>query len=193
MMKQVTVTGEGLKKMKEELDYLKNVRRKEVSDAIGVARSFGDLSENSEYDEAKNEQAKVEAEIAELEDNIKHAVVLDETKVKSNMVNVGSVVKLRNLSNNMEFTYTIVGSTEADPMAGRISDLSPIGRAIIGTKKGDKVKVERDIQKFPVLPHYLLFPYQSSLLHKRTLILFFQVAYNHKTFFPYFLTCHAFF
>ena len=101
MMKQVTVTGEGLKKMKEELDYLKNVRRKEVSDAIGVARSFGDLSENSEYDEAKNEQAKVEAEIAELEDNIKHAVVLDETKVKSNMVNVGSVVKLRNLSNNM--------------------------------------------------------------------------------------------
>ena len=71
MMKQVTVTGEGLKKMKEELDYLKNVRRKEVSDAIGVARSFGDLSENSEYDEAKNEQAKVEAEIAELEDNIK--------------------------------------------------------------------------------------------------------------------------
>ncbi len=93
MMKQVTVTGEGLKKMKEELDYLKNVRRKEVSDAIGVARSFGDLSENSEYDEAKNEQAKVEAEIAELEDNIKHAVVLDETKVKSNMVNVGSIVK----------------------------------------------------------------------------------------------------
>lgn len=142
MMKQVTVTGEGLKKMKEELDYLKNVRRKEVSDAIGVARSFGDLSENSEYDEAKNEQAKVEAEIAELEDNIKHAVVLDETKVKSNMVNVGSIMKLRNLSNGMEFTYTIVGSTEADPMAGRISDLSPIGRAIIGTKKGDKVKVE---------------------------------------------------
>ena len=125
MMKQVTVTGEGLKKMKEELDYLKNVRRKEVSDAIGVARSFGDLSENSEYDEAKNEQAKVEAEIAELEDNIKHAVVLDEQKVKSNMVNVGSIVKLRNLSNGMEFTYTIVGSTEADPMAAALFRIYP--------------------------------------------------------------------
>lgn len=90
----------------------------------------------------KNEQAKVEAEIAELEDNIKHAVVLDETKVKSNMVNVGSVVKLRNFQITWSLLIPLLGSTEADPMAGRISDLSPIGRAIIGTKKGDKVKVE---------------------------------------------------
>ncbi len=141
-MKQVTVTDEGLKKMQEELDYLKNVKRKEVSDAIGVARSFGDLSENSEYDEAKNEQAKVEAQIAELEDNIKHAVVIDETQVKGNLVNVGSTVKLRNSSTGAELTYTIVGSTEADPLEGKISDMSPIGKAIIGTKKGDKVKVE---------------------------------------------------
>lgn len=141
-MKQVTVTDEGLKKMQEELDYLKNVKRKEVSDAIGVARSFGDLSENSEYDEAKNEQAKVEAQIAELEDNIKHAVVIDETQVKGNLVNVGSTVKLCNSSTGAELTYTIVGSTEADPLEGKISDMSPIGKAIIGTKKGDKVKVE---------------------------------------------------
>ena len=136
------LTKMDLKKMQEELDYLKNVKRKEVSDAIGVARSFGDLSENSEYDEAKNEQAKVEAQIAELEDNIKHAVVIDETQVKGNLVNVGSTVKLRNSSTGAELTYTIVGSTEADPLEGKISDMSPIGKAIIGTKKGDKVKVE---------------------------------------------------
>ena len=142
MANEIVMTKEGYDDLVKELNELKTTRRAEISEKIRVARGFGDLSENSEYDEAKNEQAKVEAEIAELEDNIKHAVVLDETKVKSNMVNVGSIVKLRNLSNNMEFTYTIVGSTEADPMAGRISDLSPIGRAIIGTKKGDKVKVE---------------------------------------------------
>ena len=142
MAKEYKLTRERVKQLQDELEYLRTVREKEVAEMIKEARSFGDLSENSEYDEAKNEQAKVEAQIAELEDNIKHAVVIDETQVKGNLVNVGSTVKLRNSSTGAELTYTIVGSTEADPLEGKISDMSPIGKAIIGTKKGDKVKVE---------------------------------------------------
>lgn len=142
MMKQVTVTGEGLKKMKEELDYLKNVRRKEVSDAIGVARSFGDLSENSEYDEAKNEQALVESRIVQIEAMLKNVKILDEDELTNDIVSVGSKIKLFDKEFDEEVDYQIVGSTEADPMSGRISDESPVGQSLLGHKVGDVVEVE---------------------------------------------------
>lgn len=139
--KIVTVTDEGLKKMQEELDYLKNVKRKEVSESIGVARSFGDLSENSEYDEAKNEQAKVESQIAELEETLKHVRVVSAKELKTDTVTVGSHVKVYDYSLEEEQTYHIVGSNESDPLNGLISDQSPIGKAIIGTKQGDVVSI----------------------------------------------------
>ena len=137
--KIVTVTNEGLQKMKEELEYLKNVKRKEIVESIGIARSFGDLSENSEYDEAKNEQAKVEAQIAELEENLKHVKVISGEEIQTDTVNIGAKVKVLDLDRQTETEYTLVGSTEANPLAGKISDQSPIGKAIIGAKAGDMV------------------------------------------------------
>ena len=123
------------------MDYLKNVKRKEVSESIGVARSFGDLSENSEYDEAKNEQAKVESQIAELEETLKHVRVVSAEELKTDTVMVGSHVKVYDYSFEEEMVYHIVGSNESDPLNGMISDQSPIGRAIIGTKEGDIVSI----------------------------------------------------
>ncbi len=137
--KIVTVTNEGLQKMKEELEYLKNVKRKEIVESIGIARSFGDLSENSEYDEAKNEQAKVEAQIAELEENLKHVKVISGEEIQTDTVNIGAKVKVLDLDRQTETEYTLVGSTEANPLEGKISDQSPIGKAIIGAKAGDMV------------------------------------------------------
>ncbi len=137
--KIVTVTNEGLQKMKEELEYLKNVKRKEIVESIGIARSFGDLSENSEYDEAKNEQAKVEAQIAELEENLKHVKVISGEEIQTDTVNIGAKVKVLDLDRQTEMEYTLVGSTEANPLEGKISDQSPIGKAIIGAKAGDMV------------------------------------------------------
>ena len=141
MAKVIKITDDGLKKMQEELDYLKNVKRKEVSESIGVARSFGDLSENSEYDEAKNEQAKVESQIAELEETLKHVCVVSAEELKTDTVMVGSHVKVYDYSFEEEMVYHIVGSNESDPLNGMISDQSPIGRAIIGTKEGDIVSI----------------------------------------------------
>lgn len=135
--KIVTVTNEGLQKMKEELEYLKNVKRKEIVESIGIARSFGDLSENSEYDEAKNEQAKVEAQIAELEENLKHVKVISGEEIQTDTVNIGAKVTVLDLDRQTESHYTLVGSTEANPLEGKISDQSPIGKAIIGAKAGD--------------------------------------------------------
>ena len=140
-LKIITVTDDEKKKMQEELDYLKNVKRKEVSESIGVARSFGDLSENSEYDEAKNEQAKVESQIAELEETLKHVRVVSAEELKTDTVMVGSHVKVYDYSFEEEMVYHIVGSNESDPLNGMISDQSPIGRAIIGTKEGDIVSI----------------------------------------------------
>ena len=140
-LKIITVTDYGMKKMQEELDYLKNVKRKEVSESIGVARSFGDLSENSEYDEAKNEQAKVESQIAELEETLKHVRVVSAEELKTDTVMVGSHVKVYDYSFEEEMVYHIVGSNESDPLNGMISDQSPIGRAIIGPKEGDIVSI----------------------------------------------------
>lgn len=141
-MTQITVTQEGLEKLKQEYNFLKNVKRKEVSEAIKIARGFGDLSENSEYDEAKTEQAKVESRIAELDEMFKNIVVISDKDVTTDSVNVGSKVKVFNETFDEEIDYTIVGSTEAAPLQNKISDMSPIGKALMGHKKGDKVVVD---------------------------------------------------
>ena len=142
MEKQLMLTDEGLKKLVDELEYLKTVKRKEMSEKIKVAISFGDLSENSEYDEAKNEQAFVEARIAELEAMLKRVKVVDEDDLSTEHVNVGSKIKVRDLEfNEIEF-YHIVGSSEIDPLNGKISDESPIGKALLRHKVGDIVDVE---------------------------------------------------
>ncbi len=141
---QIYITKEGLKKLKEELDNLKNVKRKEVLARLKEAISYGDLSENSEYEESKNEQAFVEGRIIELEEKIKKAQIISEKKgkAKADSVQIGTTVKIQNLTDgDKPETYTIVGSTEADPMNNRISNESPIGTAIIGKPLGSVVKV----------------------------------------------------
>ena len=142
MTKQTVITEEGLKKLENELDELKTVKRKEVAEKIKVALSFGDLSENSEYDEAKNEQAILEGRIAEIENQLKNVRVLDETDINTEDVHVGSTVTVRMKGKKTDVTYQIVGSTEADPLGGRISDESPIGKALIGHKVGEQIDVE---------------------------------------------------
>ena len=142
MAKQVLLTDEGLKKLETELEELKGNKRKEIADKIEVARSFGDLSENSEYDEAKNEQAIVEARIAELEATLRNVKILDEDDLTTEMIHVGSKIKVFDKEFDEEVSYQIVGSTEADPMHGRISDESPVGNALLGHKVGDVVDVE---------------------------------------------------
>ncbi len=141
MAKQIIVTDEGLKKLNEELDYLKNVRRKEVVEGLRLALSFGDISENSEYDEAKNEQAKVEAQIIELEETLKNIKVLNEHEITTDSVSIGSKVKLYDETYGEETVYSIVGPTEADPINGKISDQSPIGAALLGGVIGQSVSV----------------------------------------------------
>ena len=140
--KPMALTPEGLKKMTDELDYLKNTKRVEVKEAIAVARSFGDLSENSEYDEAKNEQAKVESRINELEEILKNVVVINENELSDDTVNLGKTVKVYDEEFDEEDEYNIVGTNEADPLRNNISDQSPIGMALIGKKVGDIAEVE---------------------------------------------------
>ena len=140
--KQTILTDEGLKKLEEELEQLKTVTRKEVADKIKVALSFGDLSENSEYDEAKNEQALVESRIVQIEAMLKNVKILDEDELTNDIVSVGSKIKLFDKEFDEEVDYQIVGSTEADPMSGRISDESPVGQSLLGHKVGDVVEVE---------------------------------------------------
>ena len=135
-MKEVIMTSEGYKKLVEELEYLKTTGRDEAAEKIRVARGFGDLSENSEYDEAKNDQAALEARIAELEAQIKHARIMDESEMNSEHVHVGSKVKVS--AGGKEFTYVISGATEADPFNGKISNESPVGKALMGLKVGEK-------------------------------------------------------
>lgn len=142
MAKQILLTDEGLKKLETELEELKTVKRKDIAEKIKVAISFGDLSENSEYDEAKNEQAFVEARIAQLEAMLKNAKVIDESEISTDVVNVGSKVLVYDREFEEEVTFSIVGSTEADPKNGKISDESPIGKALISHKVGDVVEVE---------------------------------------------------
>ena len=140
--KQNLLTDEGLKKLEEELEYLKTQKRKEVAEKIKHARGFGDLSENSEYDEAKDEQAKVELRIVELEKMLKNAKVIDDSEISSDIVSVGTKLKIYDYEYEEELEYSIVGSTEADPASGKISDESPIGKALLGKKTGDEVDVE---------------------------------------------------
>ncbi len=142
MAKQTTVSTEGLRKLQEELEYLKTTKRKEVAEAIKVARAFGDLSENSEYDEAKNEQGLVEARIAEIESMLKDVRVIDESSIATDKVSVGNRVKVLDETFDEEIEYTIVGSSESNPVEFKISDESPIGRALIGAAIGEVVKAE---------------------------------------------------
>ena len=140
--KQVTLTASGLEKLEEELEYLKTKKRKEVSEKIKVALGFGDLSENSEYDEAKNEKAHVEARIVTLENMLKNAVVIDESEIDLYRVGLGTKVKVLDVEFDEEIEYNIVGSTEADPDQQKISDESPVGKALMGRKVGETVSVE---------------------------------------------------
>lgn len=140
MNKEILVTYEGLKALEQELEELKTVKRKECAEKIKEARSFGDLSENSEYDEAKNEQGFVESRIAELEKILKNVRVLDENELPHDIVVVGSHVEVEDEDGERE-EYDIVGSTEADPMRGRISDESPVGAALLGKRGGDSATI----------------------------------------------------
>ena len=139
-MKQM-YTKQGYQDLVDELKYLKLTRREEIKEQIAVARGFGDLSENAEYDEARNEQAKVEARIQELEALIENAEIIDETTMDVRSISLGSVVKLYDEDFGEEIIYNIVGSNQADPLEKKISDQSPIGRALMGKKAGDSVTV----------------------------------------------------
>ncbi len=142
MAKEIFVTEEGLKKLEEELEYLKTVERKKIAEKIKTAVSFGDLSENSEYDEAKNEQAIIEARIAELEEQLKNVRIVDASALTNDIVRVGLAVKIKNVDSGETEEYRIVGVTEADPFEGLISDESPIGKALLGQKVGTVIEVE---------------------------------------------------
>ena len=135
-------TQSGYDALQKELSYLKNVRRNEIKEEVAKARSYGDLSENSEYDEAKNEEAKVEMRIHELEEMIAVAHVIDESEIDHSKVSVGSIVDVENLDTKAKKTYHIVGSYETDPVAGKISDQSAIGAALLGMQEGENVSVE---------------------------------------------------
>lgn len=154
--KEVVLTYEGLKKLEEELEVLKSVKRREVAERIKQALSFGDISENSEYDEAKNEQAQVEARIAQVESMLKHAKVIDEDEISTDVVSLGSKVKLHDMEFDEEVEYYIVGSTEADPSKSKISNESPVGSALMGKKKGNivEVSVPDGVIKFKILKIY---------------------------------------
>ena len=138
--KEVVLTQEGLRKMEEELEYLKSVKRREIAARIKQAIDFGDISENSEYDEAKNEQAFVEGRIALLEEKLRNVKLIDEVDISTDVVGVGSKIRLKDLDTNEVFEYMIVGSAEADPIKNKISNESPVGKALLGNK-GTVVKL----------------------------------------------------
>ncbi len=151
--KEVVLTYEGLKKLEEELEYLKGTKRRDIAERIKQALSFGDISENSEYDEAKNEQAHMEGRIAQLETMLKNAKVIDEDEVSTESVSLGSKVLLLDMEYKEEVEYHIVGSTEADPSKFKISNESPVGSALMGKKKGNvvEVTVPDGVIKFKIL------------------------------------------
>jgi transcription elongation factor GreA len=142
MSKQVILTDEGLKKLEDELEELKTEKRKEIAEKIKVALSFGDLSENSEYDEAKNEQAMIESRIAVIEAMLKNVKLIDDDEINTESVNVGSKVTVLDVEFNEEMAYLIVGSTEADPDENRISDESPVGTALLNHRVGETVMAD---------------------------------------------------
>ncbi len=141
-MAQEFISRKRFEEIKEELDYLVTVKRSEIGAAIQKARSFGDLSENSEYDEARNEQAEVESRIARLEEIISNAVILDDSNIDTTSVGVGCIVVVKDQITGEETEYSIVGSTESDPFSGKLSDESPYGKALLGKKAGELVSIE---------------------------------------------------
>ena len=147
MAKIYKITEEGLKKLQDELEDLKTNGRKDIAERIKVARGYGDLSENSEYDDAKNEQAKIEARIVELESMLKNYEIISEDDIALDKVAVGVKVKVFDSDMEEEFTYAIVGSAEADPMNDKISDESPVGKALIGHSVDDEVEVDLNGEK----------------------------------------------
>ena len=140
--KKVILTREGYEKLEKELDYYISVRRNEISEQIAIARGFGDLSENAEYDEAKNEQSRIEAKIVEMENTLRNCVVVEDDEVSTDVIGVGNTVKVQNLTMKIAQTITIVGANETDPKNMKISSESPIGAALLGKRKGETVDVE---------------------------------------------------
>ena len=139
---KTVLTEEGLKKLEAQLDYLVSVRRNEVSEQIAIARGFGDLSENAEYDEAKKEQAKVEEEIVRLTNTIRTAVVVADSEISTEKVSVGTSVRVKDVDTGDEDVYAIVGAEESDPYENKISNESPVGAGLLGAKCGDVVSIE---------------------------------------------------
>ncbi len=152
-MKEIILTPEGYEKLKQEIDHLRTEKRREVAERIRVAREFGDIAENAEYDDAKNEQAMLEHKIAQLEERLLSARVITKKEISKDQVSVGSKVRLRDMQANKTFEYHIVGSAEANPAENKLSNESPVGKAIIGHKKGDVVEVSapRGALKFKIL------------------------------------------
>jgi transcription elongation factor GreA len=152
-LKDVILTPEGFRKLTQEIEFLSTEKRREVADRIRVAREFGDIAENAEYDDAKNEQALLEHRIATLEERLRNARVIEKKDIAKDVVSVGSKVRLRDLDAKQTIEYRIVGSAEADPAANKLSNESPVGKAIIGKKKGETVEVSapRGSMKFKIL------------------------------------------
>jgi transcription elongation factor GreA len=152
-LKEVILTPEGYEKLKQEIDYLQNEKRREVAERIRVAREFGDIAENAEYDDAKNEQAMLEHRIAQLEERLLSARVISKKEISKDTVSVGATVKLKDMATNKSVEYHIVGSAEANPSENKLSNESPVGKAILGHKKGEVVEVAapRGALKFKIL------------------------------------------
>ena len=150
MAKTIRITDDGLKKLQQELETLKTEGRTDIAEKIKVARGYGDLSENSEYDEAKNEQAKLEARILEIEAMLKNVEIIEDIKGNAKTVVIGCKVKVLDVEFGDEDEYRVVGSTEADSREGKISDESPMGKALLGKKLGDEVTVEAPAGEFKV-------------------------------------------
>ena len=152
--KEVILTQEGYDKIEKELEFLRTEKRTEIAERIKVALGFGDLSENSEYDEAKNDQAFTEGRILQIENMLKNAEVVDEAEIPKDTVSVGSTVKVKDYEFDEEVEYTIVGSAEADPMNFKISNESPVGRGLVGRKLGEVVEIalpDGETNKFEIL------------------------------------------
>jgi transcription elongation factor GreA len=152
-VKEVILTPQGYEKLKQEIDYLRNEKRREVAERIRVAREFGDIAENAEYDDAKNEQALLEHRIATLEERLLNSRVIEPGEVSTDAVSIGSVVKLEDVEAKQTVEYYIVGSAEANPSENKLSNESPVGKAILGRKKGETVEVAapRGSLKFKIL------------------------------------------
>ena len=140
-MKDIILTKEGFRKLKEEIEYLSTDKRREVADRIKTAREFGDITENAEYDDAKNEQAMLEARIAKLEERLAAARVIEKREISKDVVSVGAKVRLRDVDAKQTVEYHIVGSAEADPTEYKLSNESPVGKALLGRKRGETISV----------------------------------------------------